>query len=126
MKVPPGTQPDAQLFIRSKGIRMMNAPNRRGNQYVKLKVTIPTKLTERQKELLREFSGEITNKATDGSSTSTSSSSSSNNDGIINQAWNRLKEFMGKSSTKSSSSSSSPSSSTTSEKDKKAESQNKV
>lgn len=89
MKVPPGTQPESQLMLRGKGVRSMNNFRKRGNQIVKLKVTIPKKVTERQKELLREFSGE----------TDTTSGSAgcgkAHGDSIISQAWSRLKDFLG-------------------------------
>ncbi|UWG96861.1 molecular chaperone DnaJ [Dehalobacter sp. DCM] len=58
MKIPEGTQ--TSKVIRLKG---MGVPYRRGggngDQHVRVIVTTPTKLTERQKELLREF-GTIT------------------------------------------------------------------
>lgn len=71
----------------------------RGNQYVKLKVKIPTKLTPKQIELIQEF-----DKAGSTSSTATDSkaNSSTNNSGEeckqtfnIQEAWKRLKSFMG-------------------------------
>lgn len=54
MKVPPGT-PSNKIF-RMKGKGMPNIhTNRYGDLYVRLIIDVPTKLTERQKELLREF-----------------------------------------------------------------------
>lgn len=58
MQIPEGTQTSKVFRIRGKGV-----PYRRGggngDQHVRVIVTTPTKLTERQKELLREF-GRIT------------------------------------------------------------------
>src|SRR5699024_5478605 len=54
IKVPAGTQTGKTFRLRGKG-----APNVRGygqgDQRVKVRVVTPTKLTSRQKELLREF-----------------------------------------------------------------------
>lgn len=57
LNVPPGAQPGSRLLMRGKGIRRVNTSGR-GNQYVNLDVKIPRHLTERQKELLREFQKE--------------------------------------------------------------------
>ncbi|MBQ7265295.1 MAG: molecular chaperone DnaJ [Firmicutes bacterium] len=53
--VKPGTQPDYQVTFRNKGAYDVHNPNIRGNEIVTLKVVVPKKLTERQKELLNEF-----------------------------------------------------------------------
>jgi DnaJ-class molecular chaperone len=87
MKVPTGTQPDTLLLLRGKGVRSVNNYNQRGNQVVKLKVTIPTKLTPRQKELMEEFGGDGTAKS------STCDTHKAHN--IISDAWSRLKDFLG-------------------------------
>lgn len=59
LKIPAGTQTGKTFRLRGKG-----APNVRGygygDQHVKVRVVTPTKLTARQKELLREFN-EISN-----------------------------------------------------------------
>ena len=53
-----GTQPNATVTLKGKGVFNVRNPKLRGDQIVTFKVEIPTKLTEKQKELLREFSGE--------------------------------------------------------------------
>ena len=53
LKIPPGTQ-SGQVF-RLKGMGIKTQDGKRGDQYVKINVQIPTVLNERQKELLREF-----------------------------------------------------------------------
>jgi len=64
LKVPAGTQTGKVFRLKGKG-----APNVRGygqgDQHVQVKVITPTKLTERQKELLREFNEIGGNDATD-------------------------------------------------------------
>lgn len=54
MKVPAGTQ-NGQIFrLKGKGMQSLHMSGR-GDQLVKIKVSVPTKLTDRQKEILREF-----------------------------------------------------------------------
>ena len=57
LKVPPGSQPEARLLMRGKGIQRVNAYGR-GNQYVHLKVTVPRALSEKQRELLEQLVAE--------------------------------------------------------------------
>ncbi|MBR1443056.1 MAG: molecular chaperone DnaJ [Firmicutes bacterium] len=61
--VKPGTQPDTVIKLKNKGVFNLRNENIRGDQIVTLKVEIPTKLTEKQKNLLREFSGEQADKS---------------------------------------------------------------
>lgn len=56
--VKPGTQPETTVTLRGVGVPFLRKPNTRGNQIVTLKVKIPTSLTSRQKELLKEFYGD--------------------------------------------------------------------
>jgi molecular chaperone DnaJ len=55
LHIPEGTQPGAVFRIRDKGIPHLRGHGR-GDQHVKVKVVIPKKLTDRQRELLSEFS----------------------------------------------------------------------
>jgi DnaJ-class molecular chaperone len=57
LKIQPGTQPGTFVRLRGKGVPHVHGSGR-GDQYVRIKVTVPTKLTNRQKELLREFDEE--------------------------------------------------------------------
>ena len=62
LKIPPGTQDGKLLRIRGEGVPVLNAGGRRGDLYVKLNVEIPSRLTGREKDLLRQFAdrhGEI-------------------------------------------------------------------
>jgi len=56
LKIPAGTQTETFFRLRGKGVPYLRG-NGRGDQHVKVRVITPTKLTERQKELLREFAG---------------------------------------------------------------------
>jgi len=53
VKVPPGVQPGQKLRLRGRGLE--GADGRRGDHFVQIEVEIPRRLTERQKELLREL-----------------------------------------------------------------------
>ncbi len=62
MKIPPGTQNGNVFRLKGKGIPGLYNSGK-GDELVRIKVVVPTKLTDRQKELLREFaliSGERT------------------------------------------------------------------
>ncbi len=50
----PGTQPGDTFKLRNKGIPHISGRGR-GDQYVRVTIEVPRKLTEKQKELLREF-----------------------------------------------------------------------
>lgn len=53
-KIKPGTQPNTLVRLRDQGI--LNARRgRRGDQYVRIVITVPTKLNRTQKELLEEL-----------------------------------------------------------------------
>ncbi len=54
MKIPPGTQNGQMFRLRGKGIPSLHISGK-GDQLVKIKVEVPTKLNEKQKQLLREF-----------------------------------------------------------------------
>ena len=53
--VKPGTQPEQKVTLRNKGVFYVRNPKERGNMVITFKVSIPTKLTEKQKDLLKEF-----------------------------------------------------------------------
>jgi len=52
IKVPPGTHHDKLLRLKGLGVRHA------GDQIIRIKIEIPTKLTARQKEILSEFAKE--------------------------------------------------------------------
>lgn len=52
--IPEGTQPETVFRLRGKGIQSVNGKGK-GDQYVTVKLEVPKKLTERQKELLKEL-----------------------------------------------------------------------
>lgn len=54
MKVPEGTQPGRVMRLRGKGIPKLRGDGR-GDQMVRIKVVVPTKLTDRQKTALQNF-----------------------------------------------------------------------
>ncbi len=56
-KIPEGTQPGTSFRLRNKGISHLNGYGR-GDQFVIVKVVIPRKLNQKQKELLMKFAEE--------------------------------------------------------------------
>jgi molecular chaperone DnaJ len=57
VKIPPGTQHDKTFRLKGLGVPSLKG-HQPGDQVVKVKVQVPTKLTARQKELLVEFARE--------------------------------------------------------------------
>ncbi|CAE7940875.1 dnaJ, partial [Symbiodinium sp. KB8] len=57
LRIPPGTQPSDKLVMRNKGIPRVSGSGS-GNQYVHVKLTVPTKLTAKQRELFTALAEE--------------------------------------------------------------------
>lgn len=57
LRIPEGTQPNAVIRLRGKGVPHVHGSGR-GDHYIRIKVTIPKHLTHRQKDLLRQFGEE--------------------------------------------------------------------
>jgi molecular chaperone DnaJ len=58
LRVPAGTQPGTTLRVRGKGIARRKGIGR-GDQRVVIAIDVPTKLTERQKQLLEQLANEL-------------------------------------------------------------------
>src|SRR6185369_11523660 len=56
MKIPPGTQGGSRLRLRGQGLNRRNGG--RGDEYVKLKLVIPPKLSPKEKELFEKLAAE--------------------------------------------------------------------
>jgi len=56
VKIPPGTQPGTVFRLRGRGMPKIRGG--KGDELVEVLIRIPTKLTSRQKELLKQFSNE--------------------------------------------------------------------
>lgn len=54
IRIQPGTQPGTLIRLRGKGVPHVRG-NGRGDQYVKVQLKVPTRLSHRQKELLEEL-----------------------------------------------------------------------
>jgi len=50
--LPAGTQPNTTLRIEGKGVPKLNSPDTRGNQYIKVIVQIPKKLSKQEREIV--------------------------------------------------------------------------
>ena len=60
LKIPKSTQNGSRLKVKGRGMPIMNS-DKRGDLFVDINVQIPTSLTKRQEELLREFEAEGAN-----------------------------------------------------------------
>jgi len=55
LKIPEGTQFGQKFRLRSKGMPVLSASSVRGDMYVVMNIEIPTKLSDSQKDTLKEF-----------------------------------------------------------------------
>ena len=55
LKIPAGTQSDTIFRVKGQGMPVLNRPGRRGDQYVKVIIDVPKKLSKLQREKLEEF-----------------------------------------------------------------------
>ncbi len=58
LKIPNGTQSGTVLKVKSKGVPYLNQPGRRGDLLVTVRVLIPSKLSKKEKTLLKELAEE--------------------------------------------------------------------
>ena len=57
LKIPAGTQPGQVFSLRGKGVPRLQGSGR-GDQYVRIKVEVPSKITKKQQQLLEQFTFE--------------------------------------------------------------------
>jgi curved DNA-binding protein len=55
LKIPPETQGGRTFRLRGKGMPSLRNPQKRGDLYAKLRIQVPQKLSQREKELFREL-----------------------------------------------------------------------
>lgn len=58
LRVRPGTQPGTMVRLRGQGVKDPQGRGR-GNQYIRIKINVPAKLSKRQREILEEFEGGV-------------------------------------------------------------------
>ncbi|KAJ4954072.1 hypothetical protein NE237_030904 [Protea cynaroides] len=55
LQIPPGTQPGDVVVLAKKGVPKLNKPSIRGDHLFTIKVTIPSRISTRERELLEEL-----------------------------------------------------------------------
>ena len=55
LKIPPGTQSGQRFRLRERGATSLRAGGVRGDQFVEVKITLPTVISEETKEMLQQF-----------------------------------------------------------------------
>lgn len=55
LRIPSGTQPGTTLVMAKKGVPVLNRPNMRGDQLVKVQVEIPKRLSNDERKLIEEL-----------------------------------------------------------------------
>ena len=58
LKIKPGTQPSTTIRLKGKGIKHLRGSGR-GDQYIKLKVMLPEKLSRKAKDLIKQLDQEL-------------------------------------------------------------------
>ena len=58
LEIKPGTQPGTEIRRRGKGVPHLRRPGARGDLHVLIDVEVPTRLSDRQRELLEELAAE--------------------------------------------------------------------
>ena len=68
LKIPSGTQPNTTLSLENKGVPRLGNPVARGNHEVLVKVKLPTRITEGERELLEGLASQYSDKNINSSS----------------------------------------------------------
>jgi molecular chaperone DnaJ len=55
IEIKPGTQPDTEIRLRGKGVPHVRRSGSRGDLHVLVDVTVPTKLSKKQRESLEAY-----------------------------------------------------------------------
>ncbi|MDI6854241.1 MAG: molecular chaperone DnaJ [Deltaproteobacteria bacterium] len=85
LTIPPGSQPGEIIRIKNEGVPYPKGA-RRGDLLVQLKVVIPTSLTPRQQELLKELAKEET-----GGQSATFTEPAGQDESVLRKIWNSVK-----------------------------------
>ncbi|KAJ1953305.1 mdj1 protein precursor, partial [Linderina pennispora] len=89
--IKPGTQPGDELRLRGKGIKRIES-SRRGDQYLSLKVTLPTNLTDKQRKLVEDFEHEILGKPREAPPTGKDAPGDEHKPGFFSRLKNEFKK----------------------------------
>ncbi|XP_052182813.1 uncharacterized protein LOC127795277 [Diospyros lotus] len=108
LQIPPGTQPGDVLVLAKKGAPKLNRPSIRGDHLFTIKVTIPKRISAKERELLEELSflkdGSSNRPRTRPRAQEASRSIESENGSVTEEAddvgdhndiWKKLKDFAG-------------------------------
>lgn len=109
LQIPPGTQPGDVLVLAKRGVPKLNKPSIRGDHLFTVKVTIPSRISRRERELLEELAmlnGSITGRTQARAVTkqqvkstetqrSTDTEDSEEQSGEEGDVWQKLKDFAG-------------------------------
>ncbi|XP_022153460.1 uncharacterized protein LOC111020962 [Momordica charantia] len=109
LQIPPGTQPGDVLVLAKKGVPKLNKPSIRGDHLFTIKVTIPNRISEKERELLEELASlnntagsrfktrqksqpQPTNKITE---SEVKSAADSTDEEDSNDLWKKVQDFAG-------------------------------
>lgn len=108
LQIPPGTQPGDVLVLAKKGAPKLNRPSIRGDHLFTFKVTIPKRISAKERDVLEELAfltrnpgkrpqSRPTVQQATGSTQSENDSDADDTDevGDQNDVWKKLKDFAG-------------------------------
>ncbi|KAF5741745.1 chaperone protein dnaJ 1 mitochondrial isoform X1 [Tripterygium wilfordii] len=106
LQIPAGTQPGDVLVLAKKGVPKLNKPSIRGDHLFKIKVTIPKRVSARERELLEELShlNDPTGRPRTRPKTEPATANKESQDAVTTKAdeledqndiWQKLKDFAG-------------------------------
>lgn len=114
LQIPPGTQPGDVLVLAKKGVPKLNKPSIRGDHLFTIKITIPNRISEKERELLEELASlnnnagtgrrfrtrqksqpQSTNTSTESEVKTVANSTESTDDGDSNDLWKKVQDFAG-------------------------------
>jgi molecular chaperone DnaJ len=62
LNIPEGTQPDTTFRLEGRGIQRLQGARGKGDLFIKMRLEVPQKLDNKQKELLRQFESTLSGK----------------------------------------------------------------
>ncbi|XP_074582626.1 uncharacterized protein LOC141838902 [Curcuma longa] len=109
LQIPPGTQPGDVVVLAKRGVPKLNKPSIRGDHLFNIKVTIPNRISGKERELLEELASLSSNSIprastrsnintqidTTKSQTTTEARDSEREQSSQNDFWQSLKDFAG-------------------------------
>ena len=94
VKIPAGTQPEQRLRLRGKGVPRLGS-DVRGDQYITVKVEIPSSISGKEKDLIKQIAALSSSGGSSSSSSSNERGREVKKEGEENKGEEKKKSFFG-------------------------------